>query len=146
MHKLRELRDMLMREIDGCVQKSSQKGELLISSIDMLDKMTHMVKSIDTILAMEDYDYDEYKARRRASNGRYMDSYNDNYNRNYNRSYNDYYDDYNRGSYTNNMSRRYGHDEAKAELVNKLRSMEMNAENEEQRKMIRHWISQAEEN
>lgn len=39
-----------------------------------------------------------------------------------------------------------GHDEAKAELVNKLRSMEMNAENEEQRKMIRHWISQAEEN
>lgn len=143
MHKLIELRDMLMREIDGCVQKSSQKGELLISSIDMLDKMTHTVKSIDTILAMEEYGYDEYKARRRSSNGRYMDSYNDNYNRSYN---DDYYNSYNRSPYMNNMSRRYGHDEAKAELVNKLRSMEMSAENEEQRKMIRHWISQAEEN
>lgn len=160
MHKLRELRDMLMREIDGCVQKSSQKGELLISSIDMLDKMTHMVKSIDTILAMEDYSYDEYKARRRSSSGRYMEGgynrnqysedYNEGYNEGYNRGrnqYSGYNEGYNRGQYNEgSLSRRYGHDEAKAELVNKLRSMEMNAENEEQRKMIRHWISQAEEN
>lgn len=161
MNKLHDLRDMLMRELDEC----SQKGEISPNSLDVIDKLTHSVKSIDTILAMEEYgDYGEYNARRRDSRGRYMDGYNAGYNRNYSRDQygeygNDYGRDYNRGynrsynrdeygrdQYGNDYSRRrYSRDEAQRELMDNLRDMEMSAASEEQKKMIRKWISQAEQ-
>ena len=152
MHKLHDLRDMLMRELDEC----TKKGEISPNSLDVIDKLTHSVKSIDTILAMEEYDDGEYKARRRDSRGRYMDGYNDggynrgynrdqygeDYNRGYNRGYNR--DEYGRDQYGEYNRRRYSRDEAQHELMENLRQMEMNAGNEEQKKMIRRWISQAE--
>lgn len=160
MHKLHDLRDMLMRELDEC----TKKGEISPNSLGIIDQLTHSVKSIDTILAMEEYGDGEYKARRRDSRGRYMDGYNDgDYNAGYNRGYNrdQYGEDYNRG-YNQNYNRgynrdeygrdqygeynrrRYSRDEAQHELMENLRQMEMSAGNEEQKKMIRKWISQAE--
>lgn len=67
--ELYELREMLMEELD----KISSKGELTAGSLDTVDKLTHSIKSIDTICAMEEasdysyYDGNSY-ARGRGSN------------------------------------------------------------------------------
>ena len=63
MHKMKELREMLCRELDGI----TKKGELSAGSLDMVDKLTHSIKSIDTIMAMEGHE-GSYK---RDSMGRY---------------------------------------------------------------------------
>lgn len=46
-----ELRDMLCEELD----KIAEKGELTAGSLDTVDKLTHSIKSLDTIMAMEGY-------------------------------------------------------------------------------------------
>ena len=53
MHKMEELRDMLCDELDEVMKK----GELSAGSLDVVDKLTHSIKSIDTILAMEEAGY-----------------------------------------------------------------------------------------
>jgi hypothetical protein len=77
--ELHELRDMLMDELSSI----TGKGELTAGSLDTVDKLTHSIKSIDTICAMEDaggYSYDgmsyadrrmSYADRNRDSRGRY---------------------------------------------------------------------------
>ena len=72
MEKMHELREMLCEELD----KITKKGELSTGSLDVVDKLTHSIKSIDTILAMEGSGYSgEYVnrsyARRRDAMGRY---------------------------------------------------------------------------
>ena len=79
MKKLEEIREMLCDELD----KIAERGELSAGSLDMVDKLTHSIKSIDTIMAMHgysnDYRYNDggrsYAARRdsmgRYSRGRY---------------------------------------------------------------------------
>ena len=52
MHKMEELRDMLCKELEAI----TDRGELSAGSLDIVDKLTHSIKSIDTILAMENYD------------------------------------------------------------------------------------------
>ena len=53
MHKMEMLRDRLCDELDELagVEKIST------SSLDAIDKLTHSIKSIDTILAMEQSGY-----------------------------------------------------------------------------------------
>lgn len=131
MHKLHELKDMLMDELEKCVDK----GELSAGSLDIVDKLTHSIKSIDTILAMEDagYSYDDgYSYARgrgryskRDSMGRYSRDYG--YGRSYDRGYG-----------------RYSRD--KEDLVNELRDLEMSMADEETKKMLHKFIKQAEEN
>lgn len=70
-----ELREMLVNELE----KLTKKGELTAGSLDTVDKLTHSIKSIDTIVAMEEageYSHDGMSyARgrnvRRDSMGRY---------------------------------------------------------------------------
>lgn len=86
---LTKVRDMLCDELD----EIAEKGELSAGSLDSVDKLTHSIKSIDTILAMRDagysergysyrypmyyYDHDRYhdgeysEARKRDARGRY---------------------------------------------------------------------------
>lgn len=122
MHKLIELKDMLMEELSECVDK----GELSAGSLDIVDKLTHSIKSIDTILAMEDagYSYDDRysyaRNRRRDSMGRYSRGY----------DHRDY------GRYSRDAK----------ELVNELRELEMSMTDEETKKMLHKFIKQAEEN
>lgn len=52
MHKLRE---MLCEELD----KLSRSGDLTPSKLDLVDKLTHSIKSIDTIMAMEEYEEED---------------------------------------------------------------------------------------
>ena len=122
MHKMYELRDMLMEELEKC----TDKGELSAGSLDIVDKLTHSIKSIDTILAMEDagYSNDDYSYRgysyargrrnaRRDSMGRYS---------------------------------RRGYSRDNKELVEQLHDLEMSMTDENTKRMIQKFIMQAEEN
>lgn len=81
---MKELEDMLCEELD----KIAKKGELSAGSLDTVQKLTHSLKSLKTIEAMEDsgysrdmypthsYDYgNSYAMRGRDSMGRYTRGY-----------------------------------------------------------------------
>lgn len=80
MKKMEEIREMLCEELD----KIAERGEISASSLDMVDKLTHSIKSIDTIMAMNGYSNDY----------RYMEGDND---RSYERGGNSYARGGNRG-------------------------------------------------
>ena len=144
MHKMEELKEMLCEELD----KITKKGELSAGSLDVVDKLTHSIKSIDTIMAMKDAGYSNESgysyARGRGSNvrrdsmGRYsrdmMDS--------------SYERDGNRGNQSNmgGSYARGGYSRADAmeDLVEQLREMEMTMQDDESKRMVQKWIKQAE--
>lgn len=103
MEYMHELKEMLCEELEHI----ADKGELTAGSLDTIDKLTHSIKSIATIMAMEDadYSYDDgnmgsYRggsyARRRDNRGRYS---------------------------RRNMGRRYSRDEETDKMVMKLEKM-----------------------
>ena len=63
MHELREMLDM---ELD----KITRSGDLTASKLDLIDKLTHSIKSIDTIMAMQEYSDDDYSYNDGYSNAR----------------------------------------------------------------------------
>ena len=79
MEYMHELKEMLCDELEKIVDK----GELTAGSLDTVDKLTHSIKSVATIMAMEDsgYSNDDMNdqgsylggsyAQRRDSRGRY---------------------------------------------------------------------------
>lgn len=145
MHSLEKIRDMLMDELEKC----SQKTELTSNSLENIDKLTHAVKSIDTIMAMEDagysndYSYDNRgrgSDARRDSMGRYADSYDRSYGGSYRNSYR-------RGNSYRRYSRDdmgYSREDAKANLMANLRDMSRDADGE-QKQMIDEWMRQVEQ-
>lgn len=154
MHKLEELREMLMEELEKC----SDKGELSAGSLEVIDKLAHAIKSIDTIMAMEeggysnDYSYARGRGRgaRRDTMGRYSRGgnsydYDD-------MSYDGSYEDGNRGgSYARGggnrggYSRRgYSRNDAKMELARELKEIAMDTDDSEVKQMIHKWIKQVE--
>ena len=146
MHKLEELREMLMEELNECVKKD----ELSTSSLDIIDKLTHSIKSIDTIIAMEESDY-SYDGGNSYARGRGRNAKRDSRGRysrrggSYDNSYDDgSYDDYDR-SYDYSRRRGYSRAEAKDELMNELRGLQMDAKDDESRQMIKKWINQLEQ-
>ena len=80
MDYMHELKKMLCDELE----QIAHKGELSAGSLDTIDKLTHSIKSISTIMAMEDAGYsrdyvDKYRgasyAQKRDSMGRYSRRY-----------------------------------------------------------------------
>lgn len=72
MEYMYELKDMLCEEL----KHIADKGELTAGSLDTIDKLTHSIKSIATIMAMEDSGYsrdyvDRYRGASYARRGRY---------------------------------------------------------------------------
>lgn len=57
---------MLTKELHKTVEKLERSGDLSSGAIEYLDKLTHSIKSIKTIMAMEESGYS-----RRDSRGRY---------------------------------------------------------------------------
>lgn len=132
MHKLYELRDMLMEELEKC----TDKGELSAGSLEIVDKLTHSIKSIDTILAMEEAGY--------SNDDGYSYDYS---NRGYsNRGYS--YARGRRNARRDSMGRysRRGYSRDKDELMEQLHDLEMNTTDEHTKNMIKKFIMQAEEN
>ena len=72
MKAMEELRDMLCEELENI----TEQGEITTGSLEIIDKLTHSIKSIDTIMAMEESGYsNDYRY------SRYDNSYNDRYSR-----------------------------------------------------------------
>ena len=57
MNALEDVRDMLYEELD-CV---AAEGQITKNSLDVIDKLTHALKSVETIIAMNDYDGNSYR-------------------------------------------------------------------------------------
>ncbi len=127
MHEYEELKEMLKKELKDIIKQ----GELSAGSLDVVDKLTHSLKSVETIIAMEG-------SSRRSSYDSYGGSYN---------SYGSYGRDgdgdgrysearysYDRGSYDN--SYRYSRDGAKDSMVKKLMKMADESMNEVDRMAI----------
>lgn len=125
MNALYNLRDMLCGELENIV--SNSQGNV---PLDIVDKVTHSLKSIETIIAMKE-----------GSN-----NYNNNNSygyRNYN-SYggnNSYAGNYGRRNYNNNyMNRSYG--DSKEEMMTELHEMMNNAKSEQERQAFQQFINQ----
>lgn len=129
MHEMYELKEMLCDELE----KITKKGELSAGSLDAIDKLTHSIKSIETIMAMDGYSGDgsymgdDYRggsyAQRRDSRGRYSRD----------------------GSYARGDRRGgYSRDEEMESIKEGLHELMEDAHSEEQRQMIRKWMKQIE--
>lgn len=121
MHKIKILRDNLMEELESFADRPVNERDL-----EFVDKLSHAIKCIDTVCAMEGYD--GYSGR----------TYRDNYS---GRMYRDNYSYGNMGSrrgYSN--LGRYSRDEAKDRLVNEMESM-MNEVSPEAQHAIQRAIS-----
>lgn len=152
--KMYELRDMLCEELYKVQKKvSANGGELSAAELEVIDKLTHSIKSIDTIIAMKESHFENddddddgysrgasynngngsYSARsrgrnaRRDSRGRYASNY---YRRN---------DPYRGRSYGN-----YGDDDTKEVMLDHIEDMLDEAKDERQRQMIMSFKSQIE--
>lgn len=127
MHIYEEVKDMLCDELE----KIAQKGELTAGSLDIIDKLTHSIKSIDTIIAMQDYDSD------------YSNEYDGNSNRYYPRySYRRGRDSM--GRYTSRGGR-YSRAEAHEEIVKELRDIMNDAKDENVKNEIKKAVKKIEE-
>lgn len=110
MHReLKELRENLQNELI----KMSQKG-ITATNLEMIDKLSHSIKSIDTIIAMSDAGYSErdndYSYARRDMRGRYSRN-------NYDRGGSSYRRGISRDNYG------YSEDGAKADMIEQLQEM-----------------------
>lgn len=121
MHKIKILRDNLMEELESFADRPVNERDL-----EFVDKLSHAIKCIDTVCAMENYD--GYSGR----------TYRDNYS---GRMYRDTYSYGNMGSrrgYSN--LGRYSRDEAKDRLVGEMEGM-MNEVSPEAQRAIQRAIS-----
>lgn len=134
MHKMEELRDMLMNELERC----TKKGEISAGSLDNIDKLTHSIKSIDTIMAMEEAGYSNEGGNYSMRGGRYSGG-----NYSYARGRNAKRDSmgrYSRDSYGIGYSR----DDAKSELMDALNEVSESTNDSKMKRMIQNWMNEAE--
>ena len=110
---MERLRDMLCDELE----KVTMKGELSAGSLDVVDKLTHSIKSIDTIMAMEGNSRENRGGSYRYDRG---------------------------GSYARRRDSmgRYSRDDARMELAEELRNLESEMHDEEAKRMIRTWLKE----
>ena len=127
MKSMERLKDMLCDELE----KMSSKGEITSGSLDTIDKLTHSIKSIATIIAMEDAGYSNYGS---YDNGSYDDGSYD-YGRN---SYRTSPRRDGRGRYSNRgYSRRdYSRDD-KEDVVERLEDMMQETSDHEVREALK---------
>ena len=116
---------MLKKELKDIIKQ----GELSAGSLDIIDKLTHSLKSLETIIAMEGYSKDSYDSYNSyARRGRDGDS---------DGRYSEY--SYDRGSYDN--SYRYSRDGAKNAMVKQLEHMMNDSVSENERLAIMDCIN-----
>lgn len=126
MRAMEELRQLLMTELENI----TRKGEVNNTNLDMIDKLTHSIKSIDTICAMQDSGYSQRGSY--SYGGRRMPDYG--------YQYGDY--GYRGGNYGNGG---YGYHDEKSAMVSRLEGMMSDAPNEKIRDAIRKAINQIED-
>lgn len=131
MHVYYKVKDMLCEELE----RVADKGELTAGSLDIIDKLTHSIKSIDTIIAMSEYE-DDYSEERGSS---YYAGRNGNRGRNKN-SYTDM--SYDGMSYARGRRGRYSREDDKENLISRLENMATNTTDERMRATIHKCINE----
>lgn len=68
-----KLKNILCTEIDETIESIMKEGKMSMSDLEVLDKLTHSLKSVITTMAMEEngYSYNNSGARGRGGMGRY---------------------------------------------------------------------------
>ena len=131
--EMHELREMLMDEL----HKISSKGELTAGSLETVDKLTHSIKSIDTICAMEEADGYSYEGGNSYARGRGSNTRRDSMGRYSSEDY---------GMGVRGYSRRRGYSgDDKEELVNSLRELMNETSDNKSRMAIQRAIEQMED-
>lgn len=133
MDYMYDLKEMLCEELEEIVKK----GELSAGALETVDKLTHSIKSLVTIMAMEeggysnDGSYDNYgNGGNGGMNGGSYNSY---------RGYSGRRGRDSMGRYTS--GRRYSRDEAKDEVMRHLEKA-MNGASGDQRKIIQDAVEE----
>ena len=128
---LEDICDKVTEELADAKKKLDKNGgKMSAGDIDYIDKLTHTLKSIKTTLAMDEYSDDYSGARgrgrnaRRDSIGRYSSDI--------------------RYSNADGYGGRYSHDDARHEMMEHLRELEMSAPDDRTRRMVQEWKRQAE--
>ena len=119
MKTYHDLKDMLCEELD----EITRKGELTAGSLDTVDKLTHSIKSLETIIAMNEaqdgesgyYPYMGRSYQRRDMRGRYSRE--------------------NRG---------YSRDDARDSIIHELREIMQDAPDDHTRKRFQSFIRELE--
>ena len=111
MRMYEDLKEMLCRELE----EITRKGEMTTGTLDVVDKLTHAIKSIDTIVAMGKSGYSRGNDAM-SGRGRSYDSYGDGMS-----------GARGRGRYANRDSmgryagyENYSYDDAKADMMSEL--------------------------
>lgn len=130
MKSYEKIKEMLCEELETI----AKKGELTAGSLDTVDKLTHAIKSLETIIAMNEYSEDGYSNRgsyaRRYTRDGSMDGGN---------SYARY------GNVRRDSMGRYSRDEANEEIINRLHEVMNDATNEQTKQEIRKLINKMEQ-
>ena len=122
-----ELKEMLCRELE----EITRKGELTAGSLDTVDKLTHAIKSISTIIAMEEADgesemYPYWGGRAYQGGGR----------SNQRRD--------SRGRYSRENRGGYSRDDARDGMIHELREIMQDAPDEHTKKRFQSFIRELE--
>jgi len=129
MDAIYDLKDMLCEELEQVMASGNV-------NLDMIDKLTHTLKSVETIIAMKEGGYSTSVMPR---NTRYYDDGGNSYRngRNGGISYNENYNNYRMGRRNSGYSRAEG----KEEMIANLREM-MEDSTGEQKDALRHCMQQ----
>lgn len=147
MKVLYNLCEKISDELSEASKKLEKSDKLSAGDIEYLDKLTHMMKSLKTVIAMEE-------------SGEYSNDYSGNYSRRYDGSYGDgmSYNDGMNGSYargrTGNVrrdsmgrySRRggYSRDDARQDMINELHDLMNDAPDDRTRQKFERFIAEME--
>lgn len=147
---LEELCEKITEEISEANKKLEKTGgKMTAGDLEYIDKLTHALKSIKTTLAMAEADdeySDEYSGAR-GGRGRGSNARRDSMGR-YSREMrggNSYaYEGGRSNNYSGYSGRGYSRDDARSEMMEQLRDIEMSARDDRTRRMVQEWIRQAE--
>lgn len=135
---LEELCEKITEEISEANKKLEKTGgKMTAGDLEYIDKLTHALKSIKTTLAMAEYDDDYSNEYSGARNGRGRGS-------NARRDSMGRYSNDIRYSNADGYGGRYSRDDARHEMMEHLRELEMSAPDERTRRMVQEWKRQAE--
>lgn len=139
MKSYEKIKEMLCEELETI----AKKGELTAGSLDTVDKLTHAIKSIETIIAMNEYNDDGYSNRGSYDGNMNGNSYTRRYTRDGSMDGGNSYARY--GNVRRDSMGRYSRDEATDEIINRLHDIMNDTPNEQAKQEIRKLINKMEQ-
>lgn len=145
MHVYEELKEMLCKELE----EITRKGELTAGSLETVDKLTHSIKSIETIMAMNEYGDYSYEngnggmmSNARGYNSRGGRSYAGNDGMSYARGRGRYAKRDSMGRYSREGG--YSYDDAKVDMIEQIRDIMQGAPDEQTKKEFQRFVTKLE--